>query len=417
MLEFTVSSPNTFRLSDLTIRGSAPDPYICQPGHLKLSGTSKAFRIDHVQFENQQTVGIRTWGELWGVIDHNVFQANGKQGIIVDHGGWAGQLNGDGSWAAPSNFGSQEFVFIEDNTFNDPNPVGKGAIDVFGGGRVVFRHNTASFLASHGTESTGRRRGIRAFEIYDNTFTATQNSQYTAIFIRGGTGVIHDNTFVATSPNSYSSIATFENDRTKDSFSPWGVCDGTSLFDHNDAVIYAAGVHTGPDGAVGVLTDLTKDFTSACLGASCAGNGFSIRNTTKGWGSSIASTTTTTITNNGSAFGQNRTWSIGDAYQILRASACIDQVGRGQGTLLSGTPPTPTVWPAQTAEPVYLWGNQVVGAAQSAVRTNSIHVKADREFLNNIVKPGYVPFTYPHPLTTTGPAPSAPTNLRVLPTP
>lgn len=414
MIRFSVDSPSTFRLTGLTILGSATDPFICQPGHVVLSGSSKAFRVDHVRFDNQQTVGIRTFGDLWGVIDHCEFQGNHKQGVIVDHEGWAGQSNGDGSWAAPTNFGSQEFIFIEDCTFTDANAVGAGAIDVFGGGRVVFRHNTAAFLASHGTESTRRKRGIRAFEVYDNTFTAVQNPQFTAIFVRGGTGVVHDNTFLSdASGNKYTRIVILENDRSKDAFTPWATCDGTSSFDNNDGVAYVSGTHNGPDGVSNTLTDTTKDFTKACSGGSCAGNGFSIRNVTKGWGSQISSVTATTVSNSGSAFGQNRSWNTGDQYQILRAYPCIDQVGRGQGDLLTGSTPTPAVWPNQAQEPVYQWNNTLNGVGNPVMGSNSVQIRVNRDYFDNQAKPGYTPFPYPHPLTLgTGGVVDPPTNLR-----
>ena len=50
----------------------------------------------------------------------------------------------------------------------------------------------------------------------------------------------------------------------------------------------------------------------------------------------------------------------GDTYQILRASACIDQAGHGGNgaTLLSGVPtPTPTGWVNEPLDPIYEWGD------------------------------------------------------------
>src|SRR5262249_1410402 len=55
----------------------------------------------------------------------------------------------------------------------------------------------------------------------------------------------------------------------------------------------------------------------------------------------------------------------GDSYQILRATACIDQPGRSGGGLLSGWVPGPTGPITQTLDPSYEWNdsgyNPVVG--------------------------------------------------------
>ena len=83
MLRFLVASPKTWRLSGLTVRGSAPNTAVCQSGHVHVSHTTKAWRIDHVRIENQQTVGIRVTGDTWGLIDHAQFQGVHENGVIV----------------------------------------------------------------------------------------------------------------------------------------------------------------------------------------------------------------------------------------------------------------------------------------------------------------------------------------------
>jgi hypothetical protein len=331
----SVSSNTYFRLTGFTVQGSAPDTYICQPGHLVLSGTSQTFRVDNVAFTNQQTAAVVMHGNLWGVIDHCTFQGSHKQGVIVNNEGWGGASYGDGSWASPTNLGSSQFVFIEDNTFTDPSAVGAGAFDVEGGGRIVFRHNTANFVAGHGTESSGRRRGMRAFEIYNNTFTPVQNGQYTAIYLRSGTGVIYNNTFNDGGGNTYNSLIQGINFRDTQAYTPWGQCNGTSSYDQNTS-------------------------------------------------------------------GQS-------------GYACIDQIGRGAGNLLSGDPPTPVAWPNQALEPVYQWGNTHNGVGNQTMVGMGSHITANRDFYDNVTMPGYTPYPYPHPLTLgskTGPAP--PTGLAAL---
>ena len=95
------------------------------------------------------------------------------------------------------------------------------------------------------------------------------------------------------------------------------------------------------------------------------------------------------------------TWGICDGSNPLDGNEdstgypCMDQVGRSTG---------------QALEPIYTWGNTKEGAtidmvAQELCVNNTPnvadHLKEDRDFYNKIQKPGYTPYTYPHPLTTT----------------
>ncbi len=51
----------------------------------------------------------------------------------------------------------------------------------------------------------------------------------------------------------------------------------------------------------------------------------------------------------------------GDTYQILRASACLDQPSRSGGTLMSGITPA-TGWSGQVLDPTYEWMDTVSGS-------------------------------------------------------
>ena len=70
--------------------------------------------------------------------------------------------------------GSSQFLFIEDNIFTTTKP-DHAMADAYAGARFVVRHNTIfnGIISNHGTESTGRARGGRAVEVYNNTFTGT----------------------------------------------------------------------------------------------------------------------------------------------------------------------------------------------------------------------------------------------------
>lgn len=88
---------------------------------------------------------------------------------------------------------------------------------------------------------------------------------------------------------------------------------------------------------------------------------------------------------------------------------CQDQIGRTTG---------------QTLSPLYEWNNTYKGGngdivvSNDCTRMTTLHIIQNRDFYNDTPKPGYIPYTYPHPLTlssnpseTVPPAP--PKNLRV----
>jgi hypothetical protein len=89
---------------------------------------------------------------------------------------------------------------------------------------------------------------------------------------------------------------------------------------------------------------------------------------------------------------------------------CLDQIGvvfdanGGQGYAF---------------QPLYEWGNTLNGVdldARVAQHNASIHIKQGRDFFNDMVRPGYTPYIYPHPLVTGGSTqpPAAPSNLRII---
>ncbi len=80
----------------------------------------------------------------------------------------------------------------------------------------------------------------------------------------------------------------------------------------------------------------------------------------------------------------------------------LDQVGCGSGDLLYGLVPTNAVtglpnWPDETNEMVYAWSN-TFNASLTAIGSSYPKILEGRDFTNNLVKPDYTPFTYPHPL-------------------
>lgn len=78
--------------------------------------------------------------------------------------------------------------------------------------------------------------------------------------------------------------------------------------------------------------------------------------------------------------------------------ACLDQVGRGEGALISGDTPSPTAWPQQVLDPVRLWNNESDAGVPLVTVVTPAVIAAGRDYLEGGARPGYQPFTYPHPL-------------------
>jgi len=470
LISVNVASNVFLRISGFTINGKAPS-FNCgeSANHISISGSSHQFRVDGMVF-NMFVTAIGVAGDSWGVIDHNTFNepANAEPffPVEVHHDSWQGVGNyGDNSWAQPDTLGQAGAVYIETNTFSWPNsawfPV--GCFDTEAGGRLVFRYNTGCpFVGMHGLDSSGRLRSGRQYEIYNNTFTAQPNpnaNMYTGVFLRGGTGVIFNNTFNDNGSTPYITLIQVNNFRdTNDVYFPWGQnygpggCDGRGPWDTNTGATYVTGKYNGATATTEQMVDSTQNWSTNQW------VGYSIVDTTTGWGSVIVSNTSTTITTQAAQQGAAHVWNNGDGYEILRAYPCADQVGRGAGAYISGSNQTPIALLNQASDPLYEWNNTHNGTTQAAIVSNNPqHVAPNRDFYTwtgsfdgatgvgtgtfalrpstctpnvaywatdqntlyqcsatNTWVAHYTPYTYPHPLTlgqSSGNPPAAPTNL------
>ena len=82
---------------------------------------------------------------------------------------------------------------------------------------------------------------------------------------------------------------------------------------------------------------------------------------------------------------------------------CLDQIGRTSDMNGDGI---------QDSAPLYEWNNTLNGADTDITihrfgncNNPSVadHIKENRDYYNDTKKPGYSPYTYPHPLTTPPP--------------
>ena len=389
-----------FRMTGFTFRGGVNNTQTTYNGEIRVSGNSHSFRIDHCTFERLNGNNLGVTGFLWGVIDHCKFNLLNKQPIQIGHETWNGGDHGNGSWADEPYWGSEKFVFIEDNVFEG----GSRGIDAFDGARFVVRHNHFHNcgLAAHGTE--GRGRGAKQIEEYNNTFLydkPTPGKQ-----IRSGCIITHDNTWTnATKGHVLQAYRQF-------SYSPhYNWANGQNPYDDNmqrEATGYwERGTHTGADGAT-VLVDSNKRWATNQWYQ--PGATYILRNKTKEGKAArdadklqsfVVSNTSTTIdysarTRGGPIF---LSFNKGDVYEIWKINHSLDQPGLGKGNLLRGLPGLPAKWPSQVTEPCYSWNNTQGGTAINLSSTEP-SIEEGRDFFNKTPKPGYKPYIYPHPLVS-----------------
>jgi hypothetical protein len=362
-------------------------------GILKVTGSNtdgSQFRMDHCQFDDLN--GLIVVDTVIGVIDHNTVIRATKNGgsIVVYDNFWNGRTFGDGSWADATHFGTDRFLFIEDNVFRNNGDGQPGITDSYAGGRFVVRHNQIfdRTVETHGTESNQRGRGVRAVEVYNNTYTGSDRNRFVGK-MRSGVILFHHNTI--TGYWTGSTEFTLQAYRADDVFAPWGGADGTSQWDVNRGPFYSGTASAGGNHTVSV---------SGSPWTSNQWAGYTIRRDAGGSPgfAQIQSNTSNTITFFGGVFG-SLNFNAGDNFKIYKVNQAIDQPGRAKGSLITGNPPVkPGGWNDQATEPCYAWNNVSGGTQQVGFGRGDLIIRPDEHYFNNTPMPGYTPYIYPHPL-------------------
>jgi hypothetical protein len=418
----------TYRLSGFTFQGLAPTRN--NNGAIQLTGNSHAVRLDHCHFQSMPAQGpyVAVTGPIYGVADHNVLECPRVASFSFYMASWPypdgkPAQNGDGSWASPTDLGSEKFFFVEDNylkniTASLPKGFheGGGHTDDLRGGRWVFRHNHCYDIEmqTHGTES-GRYRGGRAREIYSNDFHCAH--AHGTGGIRSGVTITHDNTYDGVQPTHglvLEAYRAFFKWKSQSLPKGWGGATGDNPWDVNDTEGNGTNVSGRPP------------FLYAS-GTVSSGSGNTLVDTTKNWApNQWQYFTAKRVSDNQVAFIKGNTnntlellyykdsgggaiWKAGDEYQIRRPLILLDQPGRGRGDVISGTPPVnratgKAAWPHQALEPSYSWNDIYTPAGVSVnFKTGAGNHKLQqegRDYYNDTSMPGYKPYIYPHPLVT-----------------
>jgi hypothetical protein len=382
-----------YRLTGIEFRAGSRQTEFSK-GCVKVTGSTRTFRIDHCKWNNVRNRFMTFRDSVCGVVDHNACIGGRVQHMAIWHDTWAGAKWGDGSWASPIDWGGPGAIYFEDNTFIGV-PNGENVLDEYGGARFVFRYNTVTnaHLASHGTGSTGRYRGLRHWEVYNNTFTATPHDSGEWFHVRGGTGVVFNNT-----STGFLKAVTLHTYRFHTAFMNWSGSDGTSAWDLN-----GNGIYLSANAGAG-----SRNWTLVVPGALWAPNqlvGFTVRDTASrppyphGFFSAVSSNTSNTITVEKGSQIIDKPFVAGDHFEIRKVIQGLDMVGASTGDLLSGINPSPR-WLHQTIEPAYIWNNTKDGVPNGGVAVAADSpIQQGVHFFNNQAKPNYEPFVYPHPLT------------------
>jgi hypothetical protein len=424
------------RLTGLQIaEGTVARPTPWEKGTVQFLGNSQVIRVDDCIFSNLNNDAIEILGGAIGVIDHDTYYQNASNHLqhflYNEPATWAAGTYGDRSFTNPVVLGTSNALFVETCSFNGPGGgLNSSCIDGASGQRVVFRYNTISncFIEAHGTESTGQNRGTRSFEIYENF--ATFPSGYNLFAeLRSGTGVAWSNTTVG-----YSMFMQPVDYRCGTYYQYWGGITGVNPLDTNNPANFS--------GPVFVTNHIGANASKfLVLGGNVATNyiGYTVVNqNTKLPPTGMVPTNITgsSVTNfgeivSGTYVASNNTTSFilrapeyistefntGDPVAFyLPCPGGIDMVGTGlSGYLPRTSAGEPLSFPTNAIEPLYSWGNTCNGVDAGFVPADPIIV-TNVHYFNDTPKPGYSPFTYPHPLTLLGMnILPAPTNLRIVP--
>ena len=407
LIQWSLAAGLPSRLTGIEFQDGGRINTITAPGgilHVDGSNTNgSTFRFDHSKWNNLN--GPTVFDTVIGVIDHNTFVLDRFGAAIIPYGShWNGQNYGDGSWAAPTGFGSSQFLFIEDNTFTHSQPYERAVTDAYGGARFVVRHNTIfnSFISNHGTESTGRTRGGRAMEVYNNTYTGSNVNSLIGGSRSGGV-LFHDNTI----SGYWGDLATvsLQNYRNFYRFNPWGGADGTSAWDVNDPTVFFTGTAASHNSGTTVTVSGANWTTNQWAGYALRRTSNLCNSNSLNFGEILRNTshTLTYSDNGGYPTPPTMSFCAGDSLQIRKVNHALDQPGRAGGSLITGDPPVrPGGWNDQVTEPCYSWNNVNHDTNGFVNFSAGPGVRANEHYFNNTPMPGYTPYTYPHPLVTDG---------------
>ncbi len=322
------------------------------------SGDARPFALNGVRSDSRRFNIHHNYFDAWcggtamyidnedalGVIHHNYFKFTSNLFAMYSYNRTASGDPTDSylAWSESIGWGSERFLFMENNTFDRGGLSYYAIVDSCSGAKLVYRYNLIinGWLEAHGTESCGTARGTGAVEAYGNTFEKDASGTTFFVNLRSGMNLTWGNVGNANyAAGSYgAALATY---RMLKSYLPFGQADGTSPADINDAgnPFDTRTVTSGADIGGGL-------FTVTVTGAGWTTNqwqGYVVKKSPcvsyqSPWpscGGYVVSNTSEVITYASGNSGGEFQFAGGDTLHINKVTHAVDHPGRGEGTAWS----------------------------------------------------------------------------------
>jgi hypothetical protein len=305
LFQINTIAGKSFRMTGIAFYYSSSNSTVTYNGSVRIAGNSTAVRIDHNHFNQANRKDLYFSGAVEGVTDHNQFDSGNQDEnqMSFTDGNWNGDSSGlgNGSWADGDHFGTGQFMFAENNNYQWVN----GTLPPGANGGFPFDCNT------------GGRFVFRYNAL--GYHTALQTHGTVSSYDQRGCRAFE----------IYNNTANWSSNPTVDQFA--------------FLVMYESGASLWWGNTVtGFITFIYSDTVRNNTGT------YPITPVPLGWGGCGTSVGPSIWDQNSSASGQ----------------ACIDQVGRGQGDLITGVFPNKVdsvtnkvSWPNQVLDPAYVWNN------------------------------------------------------------
>lgn len=226
-------SAEDWRLSNLTIKDEVVNAFDPVDGAPIFVNGGTGWSIDNIRFEAvsdsrdyhamriQGTTTGSGKGVVWGCEFYNwTYVSDLKNGD---------EIHGDHQWGIAVPMGGEQMIVFEDNEMGRSS-----GFDGDDGSIATVRFNsiTDAFVGGHGADSSGRSRGFRWVEVYENSFTYVDvTNRISMVESRSGGGLVFDNTLTPAVTGEPDNFVNLSNYRVFWRNAPWFYADGKNPWD------------------------------------------------------------------------------------------------------------------------------------------------------------------------------------------